>query len=396
MKNIIATIILIGCVICFNPTQAQKSDFRIFGQITTVENKILKGYITWNGKMWWIDFFEASKKDNSYAAYFKDRHEILFRQGENHSLKPPVHAFICRFGNISKIRLIGTNTIELQVKDGNFIELKKGSTNDIGSSIRLFDGTTVSEIKWENISEVSFLEADSVFVASPEIPLTGIIRSNQGIYKGAISWNSKSTTANSEIIIWNSSEKISIPFRDIRQIERKKQTISIKVKSKNENKTQEWNNFSYSQGTMSANMPNIGSVSIPQSNFEMLEIVPLQSVDLLSYNDFKEPRRLSGEVETRDGRKVSGNIAYDLDEAMDFEILDGKNDNITYRIPFKYIQSVEPKNYKYSFITLRNGSTLSLGDSPDVNETNSGVIVFSSGQTPVYIPWKEIKQITFQ
>lgn len=143
-------------------------------------------------------------------------------------------------------------------------------------------------------------------------------------------------------------------------------------------------------------MPNIGSVSIPQSNFEMLEIVPLQSVDLLSYNDFKKPRRLSGEVETRDGRKVSGNIAYDLDEAMDFEILDGKNDNITYRIPFKYIQSVEPKNYKYSFITLRNGSTLSLGDSPDVNETNSGVIVFSSGQTPVYIPWKEIKQITFQ
>lgn len=392
MKNIIATIILIGCVTCFNPVQAQKSDFRIFGQITTIENKILKGYITWNGNMWWIDFFEAGKEANPYAAYFKDRKDVHFRTGNNYSTNPPVHTFFCRFGNISKIRLIGSNTIELEVKDGNVIELQKGVYSNIGCSLQIFDGISTSQIEWENVSEVAFSEPDSSFVASPEVPLTGILRSTQGIYKGVINWNSRSTTIDSKITIWNHSEKMSVLFRDISQIERKNQTISIKLK----NKKPELNRFSYSHDLISVNMPNTGSVNVPQNAFEMLEVIPLQTVDLLSYNDFKNPRRISGEVETQDGEKISGNIAYDLDESMDFEILDGKNDNISYRIPFKYIQSIEPKNYKYSFITLRNGSTLSLGDTQDVNEDNNGVIVFSSGQPPVYIQWKEIKKITFQ
>lgn len=32
--------------------------YRIFGEIMTVENKVYKGFITWNGnKNYWIDFF---------------------------------------------------------------------------------------------------------------------------------------------------------------------------------------------------------------------------------------------------------------------------------------------------------------------------------------------------
>ena len=127
-----------------------------------------------------------------------------------------------------------------------------------------------------------------------------------------------------------------------------------------------------------------------------MELIPLKAVDLLTYDEFKAPNRLSGEVLLRNGQTLKGTIAYDLDESMDFEILDGKNDDISYRIPFKFVRSIEPKNYKYSFITLRNGSTLSLGDSPDVNETNSGLLVFPEGEIPVYIPWKEIKLITLQ
>ena len=36
--------------------------YRIFGEIMTVENKVYKGFITWNGnKNYWIDFFEPRK-----------------------------------------------------------------------------------------------------------------------------------------------------------------------------------------------------------------------------------------------------------------------------------------------------------------------------------------------
>lgn len=387
--------LLMGTFTC-SSLKAKPSDYRIFGQITTVENKTFKGYITWNeNKRWWIDYFEATKKDNPYTSYFKDRNDIYFTNNNSRSSKPPVHVFICRFGNISKIRLIATNTIELQVKDGNFIELKKGGSNDIGNTVQLYDGIATYRFKWEQISEVSFSAPDSSFVASPEVPITGIARSSQGLYKGVINY-SKKNTLNSQITGWNPSSKISISFGDILQIQRVNSTLTLKLGNGNETKLRSASDFSYAEGPLTINMPNIGSVSIPWIKFEQLELVPLKAVDLLSYDDFKAPKRLSGEVLLRSGQILKGTIAYDLDESMDFEILDGKNDDILYRIPFKYVSSIEPKNYKYSFITLRNGSTLSLGDSPDVNEANSGLLLFPEREIPVYIPWKEVKRITFQ
>lgn len=396
MKAIIIIIALLLGTMPFRSLKAEPSGYRIFGQITTVENKTFKGYITWNeNKRWWIDYFEATKKDNPYVSYFKDRNDIYFINNNNRSSKPPVHVFMCRFGNISRIRLIATNTIELQAKDGNFIELKKGGSNDIGSSIQLYDGIATYRFKWEQISEVNFSEPDSSFVASLETPIAGVARSTQGMYKGLINY-SKKNTLNSEITGWNPSSKISISFRDILQIERNNSTLTLKLGNGSETKLRSASDFSYAEGPLTVNMPNIGSVSIPWSKFEQLELISAKTVDLLTYGDFKAPKRLNGEVTLRSGQTVKGTIAYDLDESMDFEILDGKNDDISYRIPFKYVHSIEPKNFKFSFITLRNGSTLSLGDSADVNETNSGLLVFPEGQIPVYVPWKEIKLITFQ
>lgn len=396
MKTTIIIIALLFGTVSFCSLKAESSDYRIFGQITTVENKTFKGYITWNeNKRWWIDYFEATKKDNPYASYFKNRNDIYFVNNNNRSTKPPVHVFMCRFGNISKIRLIATNTIELQVKDGNFIELKKGGGNDIGGTVQLYDGTATYRFKWEQISEVSFSAPDSSFVASPEVPITGIARSTQGMYKGVISY-SKKNTLNSEITGWSPSSKISISFGDILQIQRSNSSLILKLGNETETKLRSASDFSNAEGPLTVNMPNIGSVYIPWDKFEQLELIPLKTVDILSYNDFKSPNRLTGEVALRNGQTLKGIIAYDLDESMDFEVLDGKNDEISYRIPFKYVRSIEPKNYKFSFVTLRNGSTLSLGDSPDVNETNSGLLIFPEGEIPVYVPWKEVKLITFQ
>ena len=57
--------------------------YRIFGEIMTVENKVYKGFITWNGnKNYWIDFFEASKIENPYRSYFKRSDGLVFRAND--------------------------------------------------------------------------------------------------------------------------------------------------------------------------------------------------------------------------------------------------------------------------------------------------------------------------
>lgn len=67
---------------------------------------------------------------------------------------------------------------------------------------------------------------------------------------------------------------------------------------------------------------------------------PHLRIELLSYDDFPSPQAIKGEVVTRSGQTFAGNLAYDLDESYEFEVLDGKNNTISYRIPFRYIRSI--------------------------------------------------------
>lgn len=70
-------------------------------------------------------------------------------------------------------------------------------------------------------------------------------------------------------------------------------------------------------------MPNIGSVCVSRAQFEELTIIPISELNLLSYDDFPSPQAIKGEVVTRSGQTFAGNLAYDLDESYEFEVLDG-------------------------------------------------------------------------
>lgn len=364
---------------------SQKYPYRISGQVITVENDTLAGYMNWNNKILWIDFFQADKTNNPYLTYFSPEYGIT----------PQIHQFICRFGNIQSIRLTGKNRIELQIKDGHYIELKKGNHNDIGQNIKLVNDSAIFTIPWEQISEVKFMPVSSVKNASLPMPLTGIVQTKQGMYKGAINWNSSQNTFQKPLTGITPFQP-NLLFENILQIESYPEKLTLTFQDNTKKSWNKENNIAPWKEIASINMPNIGKVTISSADLKQLELVPQKEISLLSYEDFSSPKRLQGEIETRNGEKIQGILAYDLDESMDIEVLDGKNSDTYYRIPFKYVSTIEPKNYKYSYITLRNGTGLSLGDSPDVSENNSGIIVFRENQNPVYIPWKEIKRITFQ
>lgn len=376
----------------------QNKDFRIAGQITTVENQVLTGDITWNGnKMYWIDFFEASKTENPYARYFKNS-GISFKSNNHTSDIPSNHSFYCRFGDIRKIRLTAPDQIELQIKDGHSIRLKKGEANDIGSPVRIHTDREEIKIEWEKISEIEFKPGITPENSSPDIPLTGVVKTQQGLYKGAITWNGTVKTINDTLAGINTAGNTPILFRNINKIVKDNSTVfQVSLKNGNTLFIEEEPHPNRPDRGVLVNMPNTGSVFIPWKNFKFMETTGLNEISMLTYNDFKTPERIHGEVLTRKGQKIKGVLAYNLDQSMGIETLDGKNDNISYRIPFRYISSIEPKNYNYSFIRLRNGSGLSLGDSADVSHENDGIMVFIPNENaPTYIPWEEIKLITLE
>ncbi len=392
MKNTIITLLFL-----FIFTKAFTQDhsaYRIFGEITTVENITYRGYITWNdNKNYWIDFLEASKTENPYATYFRKETGILFKSNGQAFYLPPVHSFSCRFGNIKSIRITGENQIRLRLKNEEEITLEKGHAADINTHIKITTATENLRLPWEQISEIRFMQADSLFPAPKDLQIAGSVKSTQGIYKGLVYWNYqkelRAEKRNNLQLFLNRAGKITKNQENKRTELRVYEGSEEQVFYVNPELLTPMHN-------VMVNMPNIGYAVVSWGQFNELEVLPCSELNLLSYCDFPEPQVLQGEVWTHSGQVFRGKLIYDLDESYDFELLDGKNNFIEYHLPFRYIRSIEPKNYQFSFITLRNGSQISLGGSCDVNQENNGILILNNGQNPVYIPWSEIKKITLQ
>ncbi|MEL7148164.1 MAG: hypothetical protein AAFO69_17450, partial [Bacteroidota bacterium] len=136
-------------------------------------------------------------------------------------------------------------------------------------------------------------------------------------------------------------------------------------------------------------------VEIPWRSFVSAEFVkPDQK--MLSFSDYKAPRGIQGVVYLHDNATLEGKIIYDVDEVWELETVEADDDDIAYRIPFRSIKSIKPKNYDYSLITLKNGESLLLGGKRDVSDNNDGLLVFSKGdREPQHIPWERISEIVF-
>lgn len=370
------------------PCRAQTSGYKIFGRVTTVDDRTVKGYITWGeGQMYWTDFFRAAKPDNPYARYFNGRGVSFPGSGT----VPPAHAFACRFGEIKSIRQTIYDRIELQIKDGNIIELTKGGHEDIGIPLSIHaadEGTVI--LPWDKISKIEFMQADLPDSGKNGQPITGIVKTSQGIYKGFVSWDNNTKRTLDDSLDGNTSGgKKTIPFREIRQIVKTRNACKVVTKEGGELEMRE------TGSDVTVSMPNVGTVNIPWKHVEIFEATDEEEVHAPSYNDFPLPKRLYGQVKTKGGTTLRGILAFDLDEAMNFELLEGRNDHIFYEIPLRHVRRIEPKNYKYSLITLTNNGRVSLGEEEDVDARNCGVLLFSPRETPVYIPWQEIEEITF-
>lgn len=395
MKNHLIILLLL-CQVLSAP--AAPADYRLYGCVHTVDNRTYTGYISWNDKMYWTDIFRADKPLNPYAGYFSISDGISFYNNGNYLSTPPTHVFACRFGNIKTIVPLGYRKAELEIRDGQTIVLERGNYRYIGSAVEIYLSQDQSlRIPWEKISRIGFSAPDST-VQPPlsDEPICGIIKTGQGIYKGLITWDQDERTQESLLDGYTQRGEKHIPFRQIRQIV--KNGKNCKIILKNGEALEMWgsNDVNGSNRGITVTMPNTGNVSFPWSSFELFEAVDNGEIHFLSYADFGQPYRIYGTVETRKGESFEGYMAYDLDEAMMFELLEGKNNNISYEIPFRYIRSIEPKNYQYSFVTLIGGESLSLGDSVDVNKENSGILLFPASESPLYIPWKQVKKITFR
>ena len=107
-------------------------------------------------------------------------------------------------------------------------------------------------------------------------------------------------------------------------------------------------------------------------------------------------RRLHGTVEDRSGNRFTGYLAWDQDEILDSDVLDGEemrrpNDR---EIRFERIRSLTriPGGTRVEFWA---GDTLDLGGGNDVADGNRGVQIADPELGVVVIPWARLERVRF-
>ena len=105
--------------------------------------------------------------------------------------------------------------------------------------------------------------------------------------------------------------------------------------------------------------------------------------------------RLYGTAVTRRGDQFTGYISWDMDEAFDEDILDGRDRHRKRKIRFSSIASIERRSPSSALVTLKNGERLRLDETNDVNSGNRGIVVADPALGRVKITWDDFDYIEF-
>ncbi|MDR0544469.1 MAG: hypothetical protein LBG30_03870 [Odoribacteraceae bacterium] len=379
MKHLLFILILASAAVARADNNA-----RLHGVVRAVtHDQPLRGYISWNRHLFRPEVFHAVKLENAYAHYF------VPKAGEKSpGVHPrlPVHAFECRFGDIEAARPRGNQLLEVQVRGGltTVVRLRE----EVKVYVEQKDGSR-RYVPWNAIEEILFTEPPADAPPSAHAPIAGIVRAGGNSYKGIVQWNEKRTTEHT-LDGKTTAEEVNIPFKNVRAIVKEDNRCLVYLKSGNQVLLS--NAVDPGQG-IHVHVPGLGRVHVPWEEFASFEALP--PGETIEVEEARAPERLRGVVEVATGERVEGIIAYDLDEALDIEMLDAKTGRVTYIIPLLFISEIEPLDRNRSRVTLVDGRKLVLGDLTDVNEQHDGVLIFrADAPTPRYFPWRSIRRIS--
>lgn len=387
--------------------QAQDEGF-IYGKITTDDGDAFIGAIRWGKEeVYWTDMFNASKTENRNIDYLsREERDQLRRRGNwdsrvstwvnnnwNDYDRSFIHQFSVQFGNIKSMDIYRSDEVEIELRDGTKVEVDGSGYNDIGTKIKVLDSEIGEiELRWSRIEKIEFMATPSRLDEKFGEPLYGTVESDIGSFTGFVQWDHDERVSTDKLDGDTYDGDVSIDFGKVTSIANDGSRSDIVLNSGRELTLRGSNDVNYENRGIIVTVDGVGRVDIPWKDFDKVTFEKAKNSGK-SYDDFKNPKPLVGEVVTTNGT-LRGEIVFDLDEALDIEVLHGKDDRSEYVIPFQNIKRIVPRGYQRAEIELRNGTKLMLEESQDVSEDNTGLLVYES-KNPLYIPWEDVEEIIF-
>jgi hypothetical protein len=229
--------------------------------------------------------------------------------------------------------------------------------------------------------------------------LHGTVRTRQDVhFTGFVQWNREACVGSDELAGHSAGGERSIRFDTIRSIARRSRDSSlVTLLDGREVELSDAPGVGQGNRGVYVDDPRYGRVLISWDAFQRVEFSPGGSGP--AYGDFPPGRPLTGNVATRDGRRLAGRLVYDLDESETTETLDAPSEGVDYTIPFDLISSIvlpgsEERGARRARVTLHSGEELELECAGDLGQGNAGVLIFVDGrQNPEYVPWTDVEQV---
>ncbi|PXX99062.1 hypothetical protein DF185_14375 [Marinifilum breve] len=389
--------------------KAQNYPCYLYGSITTVDGDVYEGPIRWNDEeVFLTDVFNSEKIENPYLKYIKEEKKRVVEYkrrrgtswyrveyGNDQSYSAFNRKFECRFGDIKSISVTGRESVNLELKTGKFINLSGGS-NDVGNQVWIMDHELgLLKIDWNRIDVVNFFSPEKQPIENYGEPIYGKITTTIGEFTGFIQWDHDERLLQDKLDGVSRDGDMDIPFTKISKIQKEENGSRVTLLSGRSLLLKSSNDVSRNNRGIIVTIPNVGRIDFTWKHFLSLELLPLPESAMACFSEFKDSERLYGKITNKEGENFEGVIVYDLDEAMDSEILNGFNDELEFSVPFRNVRKIIPKSYNYCLVELKSGQNLFLGDQTDVSGKNAGILIFIGNDEYKIFDWEEIQEIEF-
>jgi hypothetical protein len=421
------------------PVKAQSVD-RIWGRITTVSGEKHEGFIRWDrNEGSWADQLDGSKEHLEFE--FQDwwrlahpgdrqRDRVVELAGYRISWDDEEPTFPSsaesgvRFGHIKRIT-IEDNEANLELRSGKTVTLSGGAT-DLGSDLRevlVMDGRgRTVELEWEDLAAVDFMSAPAGAQARAA-RIHGTVEMKEGPgFTGYIAWdvNHALGSDNLEGEDEDGGDR-EIPFRTIATIHPGEDRSLVTLTGGDSFRLSGTDDVTDGNDGMQISDPDLGFVEVDWDDVERVRFhAPEPPV---GWGAFDGGVPLRGTVVTTDSTELVGWIKWDGDETYSWELLDGRQDDVSLDIEFAKIAEIEkvldeltsvnlgpaglsvrhPEG-EQTQVTLRDGRTFIMEGSNDVDEGNDGIYVLleNGGLSPedegaewIMVRWEDFLSARF-
>ena len=344
---------------------------RVYGTVTARDGRTHEGFLRWDrNEGSWSDMLDLTKLDRGFTGLSG-----------------------VRFGHVRHIRSLGRNQALFTLRSGHQVGMR-GHSTDLGRAMRDLKVSSLSNdetsLQWDDISEVSLMPAPPGATPSGG-RLHGTLKTTSGLrFTGYITWDVDEIYSTDILDGKTAGFSYEIPFGAVDRIHREDRRSARVLLHSGESLTLSGtNDVNRENRGITVSDPGLGQVKVQWDDFAFVRFHGTDSE--ASWNDFDGGRQLRGTVITAAGDELSGEITWDQDEYQSWEMLNGSVRGAELDIEFSNIARIVKYEHG-SAVVLRDGRSLTLSGSNDVDSGNRGIVVTSDGESRT-VKWADFREL---